>query len=226
MFCYLISESQPHQAFKRRIGLAALLFATLLLSACATGLPVRGSVGGQTIQTGVDSEVARYYLGHYLTGERTDPALDARIDRVYQSANGSLPDREELKRLSDEFSVDFAALYFADQVAHVPINRRFRRAFDQAYEYALKAFPQGRVKLPTDYEVLFVPTYLYKRFFSVGADMAVPRAALKEVEWSVYAEHADTGPGSSPYACPACGRLRKFGHDPACKIGRALGETA
>jgi hypothetical protein len=181
MFYYRISKSLPAQALKRRSALAALLFASLLLSACAAGLPVQGSVGGQTIQTRVDSEVARYYLGNYLAGERTDPALNARIDRVYQSANGNLPDREELKRLSDEFSVDFAALYFADQVAHIPINRRFRRAFDQAYEYAYKAFPEGRVKLSTDYEVLFVPTYLYKRFFSVGADMAVPRTALKEV---------------------------------------------
>ena len=55
----------------------------LLLSACA-GLPVRGSVGMQTIETRVDSEAARYYLGSYLGGERSDAALDERIDRVYQ----------------------------------------------------------------------------------------------------------------------------------------------
>ena len=161
-------------------GLITLLFALLLLAACA-GLPVRGSVGMQSIETRVDSEVARYYLGSYLAGERSDAALDERIERVYQSANGSLPDRNELKHLSDEFSVDFAALYLADQIAHIPVNRRFRRAFDEAYEYARKAFPEGRVSLSAEYEVLVVPTYLYKRFFSVGADMAVPRAALKKV---------------------------------------------
>jgi hypothetical protein len=160
--------------------LTRLLFALLLLSGCA-GLPVRGSVGMQTIETRVDSEAARYYLGSYLAGERSDAALDERIDRVYQSANGSLPDRNELKHLSDDFSVDFAALYFADQIARIPVNRRFRSAFEQAYDYALKAFPEGRVRLPADdYEVLVVPTYLYKRLFSVGADMAVPRAALKK----------------------------------------------
>ena len=160
-------------------GRIALLFGLLVLSACA-GLPVRGSVGMQGIDTRVDSEAARYYLGSYLAGQRTDAALDERIDRVYQSANGSLPDRYELKRLSDEFSVDFAALYFADQIAHIPVNRRFRRAFDEAYEYTRKAFPDDRVSLSKEYEVLVVPTYLYKRFFSVGADMAVPRAALKK----------------------------------------------
>jgi len=160
-------------------GRIALLFGLLVLSACA-GLPVRGSVGMQGIDTRVDSEAARYYLGSYLAGQRTDAALDERIDRLYQSANGSLPDRYELKRLSDEFSVDFAALYFADQIAHIPVNRRFRRAFDETYEYTSEAFPDGRVSLPKEYEVLVVPTYLYKRFFSVGADMAVPRAALKK----------------------------------------------
>ena len=127
-------------------GLITLLFGLLVLSACA-GLPVRGSVGMQAIDTRVDSEAARYYLGSYLAGQRSDAALDERIDRVYQSANGSLPDRYELKHLSDEFSVDFAALYLADQIAHIPVNRRFRRAFDQAYEYARKTFPEGRVKV-------------------------------------------------------------------------------
>ena len=63
-----------------------------------------------------------------------DTELDERIDRVYQSANGGLPDRGELKRLSDEFSVDFAALYLADQITHTPVNRRFRIAFDHAYD--------------------------------------------------------------------------------------------
>jgi hypothetical protein len=158
----------------------AFLSILVMLSACA-GLPVRGVVGGQTIESRVDSEAARYYLEHYLTGKRTDEVFDERIDRVYQSANGNLPDRSELKHLSDDFSVDFAALYFADQIARIPVNRRFRRAFDQAYEYASEAFPEGRVRLSNEYEVMFVPTYLYKRLFSVGADMAVPRAAIQKV---------------------------------------------
>jgi hypothetical protein len=162
------------------ISLIILLCALVVLSACA-GLSVQGTVGGQTIKTRVDSEVARYYLGSYLAGERTDAVLDERIDRVYQSTNGNLPDRSELKQLSDEFSVDFAALYFADQIARIPANRRFRRAFDQAYDYARKAFPEGRVRLPADYEVLAVPLYLYKRRFAVGADLSGPRAALQKV---------------------------------------------
>jgi hypothetical protein len=105
--------------FNLQPRLITLPFALLLLSACA-GLPVRGSVGMQSIETRVDSEVARYYLGNYLAGEHSDAALDERIDSVYQSANGALPDRFELKQLSDEFSVDFAALYLADHQSSLP----------------------------------------------------------------------------------------------------------
>jgi hypothetical protein len=170
--------------------------ALLLLSACA-GLPVRGSVGGQTIETRVDSEVARYYLANYLAGRRGDVLLDERIDRVYQSANGSLPDRGELKRLTDDFSIDFASLYFADRIAHVSVNGRFRAAFDHAYRYARKAFPAGHVELPAgaaDYEWLFIPSYLYKRAAGKGADFAVPRAALQRVGFAChFVETIDDG---------------------------------
>lgn len=173
-----------------------LLSVLLSLTACA-GLPVRGTVGGQTIETRVDLEVARYYLGNYLTGKRSDAVLDERIDRVYQSANGNLPDRNDLKYLSDEFSVDFAALYLADQIARAPVNRRFRSVFDQAYDYTRKNLPEGRVRLPSaaaDYEIMFVPTYLYKRLTFTGADFAAPRAALKRVGFTChFVETQDDG---------------------------------
>jgi len=167
----------------RSLNLITLVAALLSLSACA-GLAVRGTVGGQTIESRVDSEVARYYVASYLAGKHSNATLDERIDNVYQSVNGNLPDRGELKRLSDEFSSDFAALYLADQIAREPVNRRFRSAFDQAYDYTRKALPEDRVRLPAaavDYEVLFVPTYLYKRFTFTGADFAAPRAALQRV---------------------------------------------
>jgi len=170
---------------------------SLVMSAC-TGLPVRGVVGGQTIETRVDSEVARYYLGSYLAGERSDAALDKRIDRIYLNANGGLPDRNQLKFLSDDFSVDFAALYFADQIARKPINRHFRSIFDAAYEYTTKAFPKGQVKLPAtaiEYEVLVVPIYLYKRLLGAGADLAGPREAMERIGLTChFVETQDDGP--------------------------------
>jgi hypothetical protein len=160
-----------------------LICGLLWLAACA-GLPARGSVGGQTIDSRVDSETARYYLENYLAGKRGDAALDERIDGIYRNFNGSMPDRGELKRLSDDFSLDFAALYFADRIARIPVNRRFRAAFDQARNDARKTFSESRVKLPgraRDYEAVFVPGYLYKRLPALGTNFAAPQAALKRV---------------------------------------------
>src|SRR5574342_774051 len=163
------------------------LSALLTLTACA-GLPVRGTVGGQLIETRVDSEVARYYLENYLAGKRADAPLDERIDQVYQNSNSHLPNRDDLKKLSDDFSVDFAALYLADQIARVPDNRRFRSAFDQAYEQTRKALSQGHMQVPgaAEYDMLFVPTYLYRRITFTGSDMAVPRAALQKAGFACY----------------------------------------
>lgn len=176
---------------------ASWIFILLSLSACA-GLPVRGTVGGQTIQTRVDSEVARYYLANYLAGNHSNPVLDARIDQAYQTINGNMPGRTELKQVSDEFSIDFAALLLADEISRVPLNRRFRRAFDEAYDYARKALPEGRAKLPAaaaQYEALIVPSYLYNRANFSGADLAAPRKALEKVGLTChFVETSDDGP--------------------------------
>ncbi|HTM08750.1 MAG TPA: hypothetical protein VL754_10200 [Verrucomicrobiae bacterium] len=181
---------------KRSIECLALGLALLALAACA-GLSARGSVEGQAIQTRVDSEVARYYLENYLAGKHADAELDARIDRVYQTANGSLPDRDELKELSDEFSVDFAALYFADRIALAPANRRFRSVYDRNYESTRKALAEGPAQLPAaaaDYAALIVPSYLYKRNMATGAALAAPREALQKVGLPCYfVETVDDG---------------------------------
>ncbi len=165
-----------------------LAFLSLSLAACS-GLAVRGSVDGQAIETRVDSEVARYYLENYLAGKRIDTRLDERIDRVYQSANGQLPESGELKELSDAFSVDFAALYFADRIGQFPDNRRFRGVFDQIFQSTSKTFPQGRARLPVEaakYEALVVPSYLYKRRLANGAALTASREALEKVGFPCY----------------------------------------
>jgi hypothetical protein len=180
-------EKPPLKPLRRLIGIVP--FIAFVLCAACSGIPVHGVIQGQPFETRVDSEVARYYAENYLAGKRVDNLLDRRIDHVYQNANGTLPNRDDLKKLSDDFSVDFAALYLADQIARDPINQKFRRDFDQAFEYARKAYPKDQVKLPdaaANYELLFVPTYLYKRIVFTGSDMAVPREALQKVGFTCY----------------------------------------
>jgi hypothetical protein len=127
-------------------------------------------------------------LADYLAGRHTDSVLDQRIDGIYQKSDAGLPNRQDLKKLSEDFSVDFAALYLADQIARVPANRQFSATFRQAYEDTVKAFSDGRIKVPgaAEYDVLIVPTYLYKRFTLTGADLGVPRAALEKVGFSCF----------------------------------------
>lgn len=174
------------------ISCAALLLSLALVLGCAifpSGLPVRGTVGSQLLETRVDSEIARYYLSNYLAGIRGDSLLDARIDGTYQNSTGALPDRAELKRLSGEFSNDFAALFLADMIVRIPANRRLRDEFERARSAASKAFKEARARLPDgadNYEVLLVPSYLYKRLPITGTDLAVPRAALKRAGFTCH----------------------------------------
>src|ERR1044071_1378685 len=122
-----------------RTGFRCLLFlfsiALIAFLPGCSGVPVRGIVAGQSLDSRVDSEVARYYLANYLAGHRTDPALDARIDQVYHTIDGHMPGPTDLRKVSEEFSPDFAALLFADEIARVPANRRFRALFDAANDY-------------------------------------------------------------------------------------------
>jgi hypothetical protein len=91
--------------------------------------------------------------------------------------------------LSAEFSNDFAALFLADMIVRIPANRRFRDEFERARGAGGRAFAEARARL-TDagdrYEVLFVPSYLYKRFPIIGTDLAVPQAALKRAGFTCY----------------------------------------
>lgn len=190
-------RGRPPRVILQLLGFVSLTTGFFWLGGCA-GLPVRGHIAGQAIDARVDSEIARYYVENYLPGKRTEPIWDARIDRLYQNAHGRLPNRGDLKTLSDEFSLDFAALYFADQIMRVPVNGRFQRAYKRALEYTRETFPSGNLKLPASaraYEVLVVPTYLYKRFLGTGADLATPRAALQKIGLPChFVETSDDGP--------------------------------
>ena len=86
------------------ISCASLLLSLALVAGCAifqSGLPVRGTVGGQVLETRVDSEIARYYLSNYLAGIRGDSLLDARIDGIYRYSRAGFagpPGTEALER--------------------------------------------------------------------------------------------------------------------------------
>jgi hypothetical protein len=172
---------------RRSIACTVVALCGVLAAGCALfapGIPVRGMVAGQPLETRVDSEVARYYLASYLSGKRGDHQLDARIDGAYRNYSNAFPDRNDLKRLSEEFSIDFAALYFADRIANEPMSLRFRRDFEEARDYVRRSLSAPGVSFSDTvkgFEIVFVPGYLYKRHPVTGADFAAPRAILKQV---------------------------------------------
>ena len=54
--------------------------------------------------------MARYYLVNCLADKHSDPLLDTRIDRVYQQANGGLPNRDGLGNMIFPGGVTLARL--------------------------------------------------------------------------------------------------------------------
>jgi hypothetical protein len=167
--------------------LASLLLCFGLLAACATlpdTTPASGPVGGRPVSVGVDSPEAAYYIERYLKGERGWSEIDGRLAALYADADPqSLPGRDELKRLADEFSVDFASIYFAERVALLPANRLLRRTYDAHLARAMADYYQkaDRSLLPEagDYHVIFVPAYNYESHTNTGANLETPRVALR-----------------------------------------------
>ena len=183
---------------RRHIVLPGLcLILGSLLAACS-GISVQGTIAGQRIESRVDSEIARYYVANYLAGKHNDSALDARIDQAYKQTHGSISGRADLKKLSDEFSSDFAALFFADEISRVPLNRQFRAIFEANYAYTRDTFSHKSFRLPLnagEYDLLIVPTFLYTRANFTGADMAAPREALSQAGFHCYfVNTVDDGP--------------------------------
>ena len=88
------------------------LAAALLAASCASvsGVPAKGTLSGEAIETTVDSDVARYFLESYIQGKNENPRLHGQIDALTHRYERSLPSREELRVISSEASsVDFAS---------------------------------------------------------------------------------------------------------------------
>ncbi len=176
------SAQRPSRRAPGRCALATIALLAATVSGCGhfATLPVRGEVAGQTVDTMVDSEAARYYLAHYLRGERREPTYDAAFDALHAEPSEALPTRARLKALSERYSPDFAALFFVQRLeTHAP-NRPLRTAFEREFA-RLRAGAPARDPRFAGYLVLFVPgwDYMYSSVIT-GADFALPRQRLAE----------------------------------------------
>ncbi len=173
---------------RSRVGSAFLKLAVclfLLSSGCASvaKYPVRGTLAGQAISTTVDSELSKYYLEHYLRNDRTNPAYDQEINRAFTIWNQRSLDSDSLRELTQEFSPDFATLYFVSRVYQDPRNRKAQDAF-HAQVATLRAKGPKEVsriaKRFAPYLIAFVPGYAYKKDPATGADFAQQRRLMTE----------------------------------------------
>ena len=166
------------------VGVVAV-FCVIALTGCASikKIPAKGSLQDYAISTTVEDESAKYYLENYHSGNVTNASLHERISKVHERLQGGVPTREQLKEISGEFSVDFAALLFADQLLkqtdNGPLQKQFLRNLD--------AVRQDTVKYPkSDVLIMFVPGYDYvANGRKTGADFAKPRKLLEQAGYDV-----------------------------------------
>ncbi|SEC03589.1 hypothetical protein [Pseudomonas anguilliseptica] len=131
----------------------------------------KGPFFGNQVESTVDSEVARYYLESYLQGKTNNLSIDAKISALYSLHGESIPSRDELLAISQEFSVDFAALFLADRLLSNECNRKLNHSFDQYLRNSSTVDAS-----PSPYLVLFVPGWDYAdNGHLTGADFAAPR---------------------------------------------------
>ncbi len=170
---------------KKTHGIVLLLSCVSCLG-CSSSVPriaVQGEIAGQLIETTVDSQIAKYFLEHYLMKGASRSELGSEIDRLLESHAAAIPSREILGNLSRETSVDFAALYFADRVLKIEDNRTFSAELTRNLSRLRVDLEIGGLRLHAsidDYMFLFVPGWVYKSETENGADFAAPRRILTQ----------------------------------------------
>jgi hypothetical protein len=153
---------------------------------CSSGpkIPVQGSLQNHAITTTVDHPSARYYLEYYLAGKVTDAPLHRRIGEIHGQLQHNVPTRDQLKEISHEFSLDFAALLFAQQLLKQPGNAELQSQFLRN----LEAVRAGTAVYPKkDTLIMLMPGYDYAaNGAQTGADFARPRKLLEQAGYEVH----------------------------------------
>lgn len=165
---------------RRRAAARSCLAACLAVAACAPlpRIPTSGDLLGHRIETTADSAAARYYVEGYLSGRNDDARLTAQIEALHRRHERSLPTREDLRALSEAFSVDFASLFLAHRLLLDACNRALDRSFAAALDDRSAPDPG----LVAAYTVLFVPGWDYRdNGHLTGADFARPRAIATRI---------------------------------------------
>jgi hypothetical protein len=170
----------------RRLAAVPLLLAA---AACAplARYDAAGEIAGQQIATQVDTQVAAYYLEHYLPGNGGDAEIGAEIDRALAANDPSPGDRLGLQALTESLSTDVATMHFVARLYDEPDNRRLQDRYHQLVEEITTA-PRENIVAELEpyrgYHIVFIPGYAYRSNPANGADFSRQRALLTELGFS------------------------------------------
>ncbi len=200
---------------RNRAGPALCAIALVFASGCAAvpRYDVQGALAGQALSTSTDSELSRYYLEHYLAGERVNPAFDQGIDETLARFDERPLDRDMLQELTQQFSIDFATLYFVSRLYQDPVNRQAQQAF-HAHLAALRE--EGGAAIAArlaPYLIAFVPGYAFRRSPETGADFARQRWLLGQAGVRTHLIETDEIGLVEPNAAIIADDIRRLGRD-------------
>lgn len=144
---------------------------------------MEGHLGPYQLKTTVDSEVARYYVENYLAGKKTHPELDIRLDSLQEKYKGFVPQREDLKNIAKDFSVDFATLFWGQHMLDRQENIEIQKSFLKNLSHS-NAAPASSLK---DYNILLAPGLDYKENGPLtGADLKTQVELFTKAGANVY----------------------------------------
>lgn len=142
-------------------------------------ISVKGNLAVYDIETTVDSMVAKYFLENYLAGKKTDTLLDDKIAQLINTYKNALPTQNDLAQISAEYSVDFAALFWAWQVLQQKENKLVQKKFLAAMD-EIEA-NEGE-NWQYDHLVILVPGLDYEEHgHATGADLGQARKILSKI---------------------------------------------
>lgn len=172
-YCHRVQK----KALSKGILVGICLFLSMVMCGCG-GVPkhpVSGHFGPFPIQSTVDAPIAKRYLEAKLSTEE-----QTQLSALKQQFENQLPTVAELNRISEQYSVDFASVFFAEQVLKVTKNVAVHRIYFQYLSEGENAISDLMRK---EYVVLLVPGYDHiATGAETGANLKQAREILAKVK--------------------------------------------
>ena len=179
-------------AFRTRSRTVLLAILALLALGCAGRAHlIRDDLTAKDLEALVDSDSARGLLADLLARRSVDPRLTALAPRVVppdvvqdpgtstDADQPALREQARLRELSQEVSLDFAALSFARAMSADGMSRAVQASFHRFLQDGVADAEQSlRRPRAFPYTVLFAPSWMYRSHPETGADFAYQRRLL------------------------------------------------